>query len=288
MIMKRVERYLLLAAALLAAPRCGGPPGDDEALVEEREAITNGAVSTGDGAVVALVENGQVGCTGTLVAPRLVLTAAHCQGAALARLGAGEVPVSGRRSHPGYSPLDFTNDVALLVLASPSAVAPVPMARSLASLTVDARVRVVGFGEAFDGDGGEARRLTGISSVRRITADSLELVQAPSQPCRGDSGGPVLVGDELVAVVASGDGHCDAYATATRIDAVRDFVDPAVAAMDGCLAAAGCWPSAGADAASGAGCGVAGRAPPGPGACLLAVALAALLRRRRCQGGGLR
>src|SRR5258708_32410350 len=56
----------------------GCAPADTRATVEIAQSITNGTVDEGDSAVVALLASGQAYCTGTVVAERLVLTAAHC------------------------------------------------------------------------------------------------------------------------------------------------------------------------------------------------------------------
>src|SRR5438067_6616761 len=50
----------------------------DEAHRTAAPAITNGDTDDGDPAVVALRHQGVTICTGTLIAPRVVLTAAHC------------------------------------------------------------------------------------------------------------------------------------------------------------------------------------------------------------------
>jgi MYXO-CTERM domain-containing protein len=65
---------LLLTGCVQAAADEPEAPG-----VETRQAIVGGSTSTAaQDAAIMIVTNGQFGCTGTLIAPNLVLTARHC------------------------------------------------------------------------------------------------------------------------------------------------------------------------------------------------------------------
>jgi MYXO-CTERM domain-containing protein len=70
----------LVALAVACAPDVTEDMSDaDEATGQVGQAIVNGGASTSaDDAVVMISQNGVIGCTGTLLAPNLVLTARHC------------------------------------------------------------------------------------------------------------------------------------------------------------------------------------------------------------------
>src|SRR5512135_2225628 len=71
----RVGLLLILACAGCAA-HAGDEPTEDVASTEQ--AITNGEDDDHDPAVVALLQNGQIFCSGVLITSHVVLTAAHC------------------------------------------------------------------------------------------------------------------------------------------------------------------------------------------------------------------
>ena len=80
-----VSQYVLGGAALLVgcadsrASAPGADRGDAIAVGTAREAIIGGTLSTASqDATVMLTDHGDFACTGTLIAPNLVLTARHC------------------------------------------------------------------------------------------------------------------------------------------------------------------------------------------------------------------
>ena len=201
--------------------------------------LTQGAPDDADPAVVAIVRaDGVAQCTGTVIAERVVLTAAHCGvqvdpsayrvffGAQIS--GAGiTIDIVEAVAHPAYDDTE-AHDLALVLLAEASPSAPVIAASS----PPPAQLRIVGFGDtaggALDGD----RKREGTTMVTSSTPLSLVLGADPSLPCSGDSGGPAFATDgSIAAVISRGDPDCASYGKATRVDAhLADFIVPYVAA----------------------------------------------------------
>lgn len=210
--------------------------------------VVNGSLEEDYEAVGALIYEGEILCTGTLIEEDVVLTAAHCfgdgvkpsevsffVGADLSRREDGELFLAANAQiHPKYDAQEVVNDIALVVLREETGVLPIPYRkRKLGKAFVGRGLLYVGYGATSAlGEGAGLRRSVKIPT-HKVDKKTIEFEDFfDKNTCFGDSGGPAIdvEGDEpqVVGVTSHGDFLCALAGVSTRVDAFDDFIQASI------------------------------------------------------------
>ena len=228
----------IVLAASLVLGACAAPV-ESENVSSTQEAITNGENDDADPAVVALLVNGQVSCTGVLISSHVVATAAHCLslqpptqvyfGTKPSTKKGTFIDVSDTLQFPDFDEDTLADDIGLVALKDKAPVAPIPvLTKEMDASFVNTPIRLVGFGAQSPTDDGNIRKRQGDTVIASVSQDFFKFHPGPSQTCNGDSGGPALAtidGKEaVIGLTSSGDSGCKEYGSDIRVDRYVPFI----------------------------------------------------------------
>jgi V8-like Glu-specific endopeptidase len=223
----------------------GDGPRDEEQSSSVSQPIIGGTTDSGDPSAV-LLGGGGGWCSGTLIAPRVVLTAGHCISPSnnfvyfgpqyLGDAGGAVVSVAQSYTNPAYVSSNFRDaDIGVVILATPSNVPPTAINTvALDASDVGQDLHIVGFGGTASPTEPEFTKMQVTTAITGVTAK--EIAAGPSI-CGGDSGGPAMLtvnGAPVVAGVTSWHSTqaCGGDAGFARVDLYAQWIQQQIDAAE--------------------------------------------------------
>jgi secreted trypsin-like serine protease len=255
-------------------------------------------------------------CTGTLIAPTVVLTAGHCSGIDAKQVIANTIDYAGSgglhaniKSVTAYPSWETSYDVSVILLATPiTGITPRALgtACTFSAFSATSQVHLVGFGLTTEaGSGGNTQLHEAMATVRDPDCSNglgCEPAIAPggefvaggngTDSCFGDSGGPVYLdtadGPVLVGAVSRGvDGSssaCGGGGIYVRTDKIIGWIETTAGTSvtkDACSGQVLSEAATGGSGSADSGTGTGGCAVASPSLGLAPLAALLMLRRRR-------
>ncbi|MGH7280684.1 MAG: S1 family peptidase [Polyangiaceae bacterium] len=300
----RSIRFVTAGVVTCAVAACTGASPDDAAgsiaddvSTGSIEVVHGVADRNRDPAVIAIDIGGEALCSGSLIAPNVVLTARHCVSNTTEEV---ECPAQSAQIQGNLTPSTLTilsgddadsaqelargkkivtpssnvlcdEDIALIELDR-NVTSITPLSLRSGNVTKGEHLRLVGYGKSSDESGAGAKLLRTNVPVVSVTAHEFETGEAT---CNGDSGGPAIdeTSGEIVGVVSRGGPTCEGAGTTnifTRTDAFASLIASATGSSGGSSKNGGTSPSndQGASCSSASNCsaGVCVTSPSGDGA----------------------
>jgi hypothetical protein len=239
------RRLALLVASVLTA--CGGTDAASNRCGEVSEPIFGGTTDGGSLDLVATMRAALVSidttggtslCTGTIVAPGRVLTAAHCK---MEDVLVVRAPFSGQAAQSRHMTVHPALDAMVVELASEvgfTAALP-PSPADVDAGWIGKEAQMAGFGRTEDGRRGELRYVK--EPVVDVRPDEIWVDgNGASGACDGDSGGPLVGLDDqgrpgVLGILSRGSQSCLGVDVYVAMRSLRPWLEQVMKASSGCL-----------------------------------------------------